>query len=192
MSRKERDFQAEYRRRIERAATRGLSRSQARGHPKATEGHVSRKPAKPLESERLQFGLRSLGRGKSLAETARELRVSPERLRHHLSSLNVTEKRGRRWVVKDDLQRTVQVYSDGRSKVITVPNHKAARFVAGFMSQVNLALNHNDPGFVNFYDGMSVTDVHGISHPLETDLNALYRLDVSRSETFEQIYRIVV
>jgi len=192
MPKQTRDYQAEYRRRIERAAATGLSRAQARGHPKASEAHASRKPLKPIDKGRLQFGLQSLRGGKSMAAIARELHVSPERLRHSLNAVGATEKRGRQWFVKDSLPRRMLLYSKGREETITVPNHKSAKAVGYYMGQVSRFLETNDRSYISLYDGMSVTDIHGVTHPFETDPNALYRLASSGTDSFEQIYRIVV
>ena len=81
-----RNYAVEYARRIARAVAKGISRSQARGHPKASEAAVSaRRPAKPIEDDRLQVALKSLRQEKSLTAAAREAKVSPERLRRYAS-----------------------------------------------------------------------------------------------------------
>lgn len=187
-----RDYRAEYRQRIERATSKGLSRAQGRGHPATHEAHASRRPPMPLDDARLQVGLKLLRQDKGIASTAKELGVSPERLRHHLNRIGATEKRGRQWVVKDSLARTMLVYSNGRAETITVTDRKTARAVGNYMGQVARFLETNDRGFVSLYTGMSVTDIHGVEHPFETDPNALYRLNQTGSNSFEQIYRIVI
>jgi hypothetical protein len=192
MATKSRDYQAEYRRRLGRAAKNGLSRSQARGHPTVKEAYISKRPPKPMDDARLQTGLSLLRQEKGITETARQLGVSPERLRHHLSRIGATEKRGRQWVVKDDIPRRLLLYSKGKEVSVTVPNLKAARGVANFMGQVRRFLEANDRGYISLYDGMSVTDINGVTHPFETDPNALYRLASSGTDSFEQIYRIVI
>jgi hypothetical protein len=187
-----RDYRAEYARRIARGRAKGLSRSQARGHPAANEKHISRKrkPA-PLDDHRLQAALRSLRQEKSLSATAREIGVSPERLRHHLASANLAKKRGRRWKVRDDLPRRLLIYSEGRAKAITVANRKAAALVGLYMSSVQTALRTGDRGWISLFDGSSMTDSAGVRHPFETNMNTLYRLANLGGESFEQVYRIV-
>jgi hypothetical protein len=187
-----RDYQSEYRRRIERATTKGLSRSQARGHPTIREAYASKRPPKPLDDARLQTGLNLIRREKGVTEAARQLGVSPERLRHEFNRIGATEKRGRQWVVKDSLPRRVPLYSNGKEEEVTVPNLRTARAVAGYMSQVRRFLETNDRGYISLYQGMSVTDIHGVNHPFETDPSTLYRLAQTGSESFEQIYRIVI
>ena len=55
---KKRDYRAEYRRRIERGIAKGLSLSQARGHPKTNEKPVGKR--RPIEDELLQIKRKSL------------------------------------------------------------------------------------------------------------------------------------
>ena len=50
MSRRKRDYRAEYARRIARGTAKGISRSQARGHPKPKEAAVIIKA--PAEADR--------------------------------------------------------------------------------------------------------------------------------------------
>ena len=71
MPRSKRDYRAEYRRRTASAAARGISRSQARGHPKPTEAAVaSKRPPKPIEDARLQLAFKVLRQEKSLSAAA--------------------------------------------------------------------------------------------------------------------------
>jgi hypothetical protein len=53
-----RDYKAEYARRIATGSARGISRSQARGHPKVAETPV-RSARRPLEDARIQLALRT-------------------------------------------------------------------------------------------------------------------------------------
>jgi hypothetical protein len=82
--RSQRNYVAEYARRVARAVAKGFSRSQARGHPKPTEAAVSakRRP-RPIEDDRLQLAFRVLRQEKSLTAAARAAKVSPERLRRY-------------------------------------------------------------------------------------------------------------
>ena len=81
MARKKRDYKAEYLRRIGRGLTQGLSRSQARGHPGPAEPLAAKATAKVGYNLRLEAGFKALRQGKTLTESAREVRVAPERLR---------------------------------------------------------------------------------------------------------------
>lgn len=75
-----RDYRGEYQRRKLRALARGLSLSQARGHPRAGERYASKSAQLLVVDDRFEKALREMRRGSSLAAAARELRVSREKL----------------------------------------------------------------------------------------------------------------
>jgi hypothetical protein len=81
MTRKQRDYKAEYRRRIVRGLKKGLSKSQARGHPRPGEKYSSPSTSTPACNRKLEMGLEEMRRGKSLQAAARSVHVAPERLR---------------------------------------------------------------------------------------------------------------
>ncbi|WP_298161779.1 hypothetical protein [Acidocella sp.] len=204
MSKGPRDYKAEYARRITRGLEQGLSRSQARGHPKplepakatitkATKSVGTRKPAKaPKFDRRLEDGFRALRDGQTLTASAKSVRVSPERLRRYVAETGMAERKGNRWIIGPDVRpRIMQMFSNGEAVKITVDPDEA-RLVGAYHSAVGRFLNTNDPDFLGLFDGQSVTDITGKSYPFETDPNALYRLSETGSESFEDVYRIVV
>jgi hypothetical protein len=187
-----RDYAAEYARRIARAATKGLTRSQARGHPRAGEAPVSaRRPLKPIPDERLQQALRVLRQDKSLAAAAKAAHVSPERLRHIAKSKGAIRKQGNRWIIDPDLPRRMPLFSRGRAIQVTVTGDAASK-IGAYMDAVGKFLTSNNRDLLKAFVGQSVIDTAGKSHPLETNPNALYRLASAGEATFEQVYRIVV
>jgi hypothetical protein len=193
MGKRKRDYRAEYRRRIERAMARGLSRSQGRGHRRASEAKVIKSRAeRALEDAKLQMGLRYLRKDKSFSKAAKQAHISPERLRTYAEERGIIEKRGRRWVVKNDLPRRVLIYADGRERQIVVGDFKAASLVGKYMSAVGSFLTSNDKSYLKPFIGKTVTDIDGKPHALETRPNVLYRLSHSGGSSFEQVYRIVI
>jgi hypothetical protein len=173
--------------------SRGLSPSQARGHPRAGETFVSlKRPPKPISDEKLQRALRSLRQDKNLAEAAKSIGVSPERLRNIASTKGAITKQGRRWTVRPDLPRRVPLYSRGREIRIVVGDRDAASSVGSYMSAVGQFLETNNRALLMPFAGQSVTDISGKAHTFETNPNALYRLATAGGDSFEQIYRIVV
>lgn len=188
-----RNYALEYARRIARAVARGLSKSQARGHPKAAEAVIgSIRTAKPLEDDRLQLALKVLRQEKSLTAAAREAKVSPERLRRYGSEKNIIERRGRRWIVRHQLPRRMLLFSNGNTLQVVVGDFEAASKVGRFMSAVSAFLRTNNPAGLRQFEGMSVADTSGKTHPFETRPNALYRLASAHDQSFEHIYRIVI
>jgi hypothetical protein len=116
VARKNRDYKAEYTRRIERGLTQGLSRSQARGHPGPAEPPVTKATAKVGYNVRLEAGFKALKEGKTLTESAKEVRIAPERLRHYLQSQGIGRKvRGRCMAGPDNRKRHMLLYSEGKA-----------------------------------------------------------------------------
>jgi len=188
-----RDYKAEYARRIARGAAKGISRSQARGHPKPSEAAIaSRRPPRPIEDGRLQLALKVLRQEKSLSAAARAAKIAPERLRHFATDRDIIERQGRRWIVRQQLPRRMLLFSDGRAVQVIVGDFTAASKVGRFMSAVSHFLRTNNPAGLREFEGVSVTDVSGGTHPFETRPNALYRLASAHDQSFEHIYRIVI
>jgi hypothetical protein len=188
-----RNYALEYARRIARAVTRGLSKSQARGHPKPAETVTgSRRTAKPLEDDRLQLALKVLRQEKSLTAAAREAKVSPERLRRYATDKNIIERRGRRWIVRRELPRRMLLFSDGKTLQVVVGDFASASRVGRFMAAVSAFLRTNNPAGLRPFEGASVADISGKIHGFETRPNALYRLASAHDQSFEHIYRIVI
>ena len=191
--RSNRNYAIEYARRIARAVAKGLSKSQARGHPKPAETVIkAERTAKPLEDDRLQLALKVLRQEKSLTAAAREAKVSPERLRRYATEKNIIERRGRRWTVRHELPRRMLLFSDGRAVQVVVGDFASASKVGRFMSAVSAFLRTNNPAGLREFEGASVADISGKIHPFETRPNALYRLASAHDQSFEHIYRIVI
>jgi hypothetical protein len=185
---RQRDYKAEYRRRVERGQSKGLSRSQSRGHPKAKEKNV-RKP-RPISDASLQISLQALRSGKTLAEAAKEIRVSPERLRNQAQAKGIIKRRGRKWVIKNNIRREILIFSQGEAiKIVVGTLHQASK-AGRYMAAAGNFLRSNNAAYLQPFIKESVTDAKGKKHPFETNPNALYRI-AAGTDTFEQIYRIV-
>jgi hypothetical protein len=187
---RKRDYQAEYRRRIEHGLAKGLTRAQASGHPKAGEKPI--RPPQPIEDHSLQISLKALRKGMTLADAAREAGLSAQRLRNQASAKGLIQKKGNRWQIKQRLTRTMLVFSERQSFNLTISQKKQATIIGRHMSAVGDFLRTNNPDFLTPFIGKSIQDVSGKSYLLETDPNALYRINASGADTFEQVYRIVV
>lgn len=186
-----RDYKAEYARRIARAEARGLSRSQARGHPKASEAYIKARPAAPITDEKVSAALRSLYSGASLTAAAKQARVSPERLKRALVEKKLGLKQGARWVVTDTRARRVQMIIDGRSRAIVVTNFADASRVGVYHNRVQKFLRTQDLSFLEEFDGETVIDINGKVWPFETAPNVLIRFALKDEPAFHEIYAII-
>lgn len=185
-----RDFRAEYQRRLARAAARGLSRSQARGHARVGEASIR---AKLIQTDtKLEVAFKALRSTKNLSAAAKAERVSPERLRRYLREKGLIERKGRTWLFPPDLRpRRTVVFTGAEAREITLADFEQASLNGRHQDAVRQFLRSNDAQFLLPFYGQSVVDTKGKSHPLETDPNALHQIASAGNEPFHQIYRIV-
>jgi hypothetical protein len=84
------------------------------------------------------------------------------------------------------------LFSDGKTLQVVVGDFASASKVGRFMSAVSTFLRTNNLAGLREFDGASVADISGRTHPFETHPNALYRLASAHDQSFEHIYRIVI
>ena len=188
--RKRRDHKAEYQRRLARAAVRGLSRSQGRGHARSDE-----KPIRPLSDrnrDALEAALKALHHTNNQGEAARSVGVSAERFRRFLRETGLAQRRGRSWTIHDDRHRVMPVYSKGDVRQRILRGFENASLNGRHVAVVDKAVSTNNPDLLLPFEGLFITDAKGKRHTLETDINVLHRLVAAGSEVFHEIYRLIV
>jgi hypothetical protein len=179
-----------YQRRIARGLAKGLSRSQARGHPRPNERYIAPERA---NTRKLEAGVAALRKRKSLTAAAHHATVAPERLRRYLKGLPFVEKQRGRWVVGDDTRlRTVLIYTNGQRKLITVEGYDPAALAGSYWNAVGEFLRTNDPTYLAPFIGVEIIGASDQRYPFETRPNVIYRLEAAGGDTFEQVYKIVV
>jgi hypothetical protein len=192
MKRRKRRLSPAYARRIARGLKRGLTLSQARGHPKPKERHASKRALTPLETHKIRVAMAEMLHGRrSLASTADSIGIPVERLRRILVERKLIKKLGSRWVAVNT-RVPIRMYSDGREIEIVVPNSKSRSEIGRYMNAVRALLQTNDPEELSDFVGKSVLDAARRAHPYETDPEALYQITSTGYETFEEIYKYVL
>lgn len=192
MALRTRNYKAEYERRVARGREMGLTRSQARGHPRHHEPYVSTLPKVRPWDPQLEEGLKRVRDGQTLSEAAGHIHVAPERLRSYITRTGVARKERSRWKIGPDArQRQMLVYSRGRELHLILPDYESANLAGRYMSAVGQFLDSNDPSLLAEFAGQGVTDVEGAYHPFELGENTLYRLSETGTESFEAVYRIL-
>jgi hypothetical protein len=187
---RQRDYKAEYQRRLARASARGLSRSQARGHARAGESAV--RPNRTIKSDdRLEAALKTLRRVGKQTTAAKEAGISPERLRRFLRENALAERRGRMWQITDRRPRRMTVISKGEAKNLILSEHDQLSLNGRHLAAVQKFLRSNDTQLLLPFEGQAVADAKGRPHPLETDPNALHRIASAGGEVFHEVYRLV-
>ena len=189
MARK-RNFKAEYERRIAKAAQRGLSRSQARGHARSNEKSIRAKP--PISDDRLEAALKLLRQTGRQGAAAKQAGVAPERFRRFLRHNALASRSGSQWQITDNRPRRMTVITGGDWKDLTLDGFDQASLNGQHSAAVGAFLTSNDIDLLRPFEGRSVRDVHGKMRSLETDPNRLHRMAAQGDEIFHEIYRLII
>ncbi len=164
-----------YRRRVEKGMARGLSRSQARGHPKVGEVPASRRGVYRSEQKLLK-GIRLVDHpGYTFERAAREAGVSTERLRRYAHETGYAQKESGRWRVLERHRGTVlfPVFSEGQLKQVKLSDPGQKAKLGLYMQRVRFALETNRPGWLSEFREQYVTDDEGVRYYFETDFSVV-------------------
>jgi hypothetical protein len=189
MAKRQRDYRKEYARRVALAAQKGLSRSAARGHPRAGERQKppSAKAVDPYSRE--EQALKMMRRGSSLRDASKHYRMSQERLRAYIKETTGATRENGRWKIVDRRSRQFPFYSNG-AVVTPWMNVEQTSEVGHYMQAVRQFLRSGDTGFIEPFTGKGARDVNGRFYPLELDENTLYELDHRDEAVIPEQYRI--
>ena len=186
MIRKLRNYKDEYRRRIARGYAKGLTHSQARGHPKASD--ITIIVAQPSDRlDRLEKALKLMKEGKSQKKAAQALHISAERLRAFMRANTDAKREAGKWIIRDKRSESFWIATAGRRKAVTLTKDEGSK-VGLYWNAVNRFLDSNDRSHLEGLQHTSVRDVQGKNYPLELGPNRLRRLDSVDELDFLEIY----
>jgi hypothetical protein len=143
-SNRKRDFRKEYLARIARGPASGKSRSQARGHARASD---LPKPATPLPCDKknsLKKALKLMKQGATQNQAAKTAGISAETLRPFQKQNTTSRREGRHWIIVDERPVTVVMATRGKLHDVTV-THDAASDVGRHWVAINKFLESNNP-----------------------------------------------
>ena len=127
----QRNYKAEYQRRLASAAKRGLSRSQARGHAKAGEASAL------ASSKALENALKLYRQTGNRAAAAKEHGIAPERFSRFLTHAVTVKGRGKSLKIQDDRPREMLVISNGEARPVVLRGYDQASLNGKYLSAVN-------------------------------------------------------
>jgi hypothetical protein len=189
-SKRKRNYKQEYQARIERGLASGKSRSQARGHARASDlPHAS---PLPFEKENaLEKALMLMKQGGTQKQAAKAAGVSTETLRRFQKQNTTSRREGRRWVIVDERPVTVVMATRGKLHDVTV-THDAASDIGRHWVAINRFLETNDPSHLEPFAGLGLRDTRKRFWPFETRPNVLRKLDSVGELSFVELYRQTV
>lgn len=191
MSGRQRDYKAEYQRRLERGRARGLSRSAARGHARPGELRASDWDKRPRKDPKLEEAIKLMRRGTGIGAAAQSQRVSEKRLRRYIQLLNLGVKEGRSWKIVDRRDRRIPMLSGGLLRHVLVEGHpNAAKAGWAFDLQARF-VDTGDRGLLAPLIGEGIYDKSGKFRPFETDPNELYQIFQVEEPKFHEIYQLI-
>ncbi len=173
-------------------SSKSRRRTRRRKAPMVVKRSVPRRRAQAISDHKLQIALHSIREGKSVREAAHEIAVPYEQLLQQLKSKGALQKKGSRWVFSEKLSRRMLIYSDGKALTIVVGTRQDARIASIYNNAVKAFRNTRDPAYLEVFRDGAVTDVNGITYPLEVDPNVVLRLSFTGNGSFESIYRYVL
>lgn len=181
-----------YRKRIESAARKGRSISEARGH--ATKPKAAWQTAKVAGSPKYQKALEVLGlqrsEGLSLTAASRKVGIQPDTVRRYAGSAYQRDARGR-WQPKptDRLVRRMQFLTPTGRTWVEPANSREATKLASYWNAVDHYLKTGDDRDLRRFRRMTLQTRQKTKLQFVTDLDALERFGSAGEVSFENMYQ---
>lgn len=187
---RKRDFKAEYARRKAKAAERGLTLSQARGHPRSGE-----KGLRPMALDSaLEAALKAMRGGHSLKAAAGREKVSRERLSRYIKAQAGASRSSGVWTFNDRRLRQVQVIHNGQVIEIKVEGYEPARLAGMYMQAAKRVMGKPKllPAFQRRWENVTIRAANGHRYAFTINPNEIHRSIQTSDRPFHQVYRLSV
>lgn len=128
--------------------------------------------------------LRTMRKGHSFAFSCRHIGMDPRAAKRQLSSY--IYKRRRRWRAKkkDHLERAMLIYTRGRIRSVVINDSETASVIGRYLNDVKNMLVSGNLNLIERYRNIKVTDTNGKEHTLETRLEQIKEIELSREQAF--------
>lgn len=157
----------------------------------------NRRPApgrarRPAIDARLETAIREMRRGKSLTQTARDLKVGSKRLSAYAKIQAGAQWVGRTWTFSDKRARETPVITP-EGVVTIVADFEGAHVAGQHWHEAHEAMGDQalKERFERRWSDRFVRDRRGKRYPLASDLNDVYAARHANDEPFEAIYRLI-
>ncbi|MDQ7020070.1 MAG: hypothetical protein Q9M33_13020 [Robiginitomaculum sp.] len=185
-----RNYKAEYQARLARGKAKGLSKAQARGHPRPGEPAAIHINTAPASTPELEAALKELRSGKALRHAAQAAGVAENRFRRFVKLRRLAVRNGRTWTVYDLRPRRVLTMTRGEEHSLTVRDYPEAQKAGRYWDAAGRFVRTNDIDLLLPFLGDALVDANGKHHPFETDPNTIHRLAAASEQAFYEIYEI--
>jgi hypothetical protein len=164
---------------------------------RATYGSVSGKHWDALKPAEKSARIRSLSvigdmrSGKSFSSSVKHAGTTPKVAKANLKGY-IYKRRGR-WHARaiDSIERSMIIYTKGKIISLIIDNNIVASTIGRYLNDVKFVLigKLGYDEFIKRYKGMSIIDIDGKSHKLETRQNKLKDIELSREDIpFSDVY----
>ena len=182
-----------YHRRLERAAKRGQSLSEARGHAIAAQPMwLSRRAADRNGYHKALDVLSRMRHGESLYGASRAVHTTPDSVQRYVGQALVRDPRGRYTAAPTDRFYRRMRFWDARGQLWVEPaNSREASKLASYANAVRLYLTTGDARALHRFRRMRLRVRGKIALPFVTDLDTLDQLARAGEFSFEDLYELV-
>jgi hypothetical protein len=149
------------------------------------------KPAEKNARIRALSVIGDMRSGKSFSSSVKHAGTTPKVAKANLKGY-IYKRRGR-WHARaiDNIERSMIIYTKGKLRSLIIDNNIVASTIGRYLNDVKFVLigKLGYDEFVERYENLSIIDTGGKAHKLETKLNKLKDIELSREDIpFSDVY----